>query len=546
MRLQNLIKIFFWIFIFLYLTWGIDLLIFTYPDEGRNAYATLHMIKTGQFIVPFYNGEIRYDKPPLLYYLAILVYEVLKIFNYENIEFSFRLVSVIATFLSCMVVFELSKYFLKEEICRYFSVFIYVSMVNIFIESKAFVPEPLLTFFINFSLLAFYKVYFEYRNNDNLSYRWIYLFWISLGFAMLSKGIVGIIVTFLVITVFLMIQRDLRFLKQFFKNIFPVITGILIGFSWFIVVGIKTNGSFLYHFFFDHNIGRFTGASNMHVNPFYFYIPVILINILPISELAILFAVKLLTNLKQKIKQNSNKLLFLWVYFGIIVIFYSLSKGKVHHYILPSFTALSILIAFFIEEIRNSNDTKINKWILINFMIPLSLFFFKVPSEFENLKNSFIWLFSISSIVYYLILNFNRKLIFITTFLKVLLFYYFVISNIPSIFYNQKEFIERIKDKTLITLGDKSTVSFYNLYINNQPITFDIFYINNTKSLNSQTIELINESLKKNKQVMIFFRSKEYDLIKQVFNNYKFDIRSITVAQSNLMVIEIKNKINEN
>ncbi|MFN3995687.1 MAG: phospholipid carrier-dependent glycosyltransferase, partial [bacterium] len=462
MKKEKVFQIFFFVLVFLFLMWGIDLMLLTYPDEARNAYATLFMMKSGNYIVPYYNGEIRYDKPPLLYYSAILIYNFLKIFNYENIELSFRIVSVVSTTLSGLIVFELSKYFLLEKICRYFAVFLYVSMVNIFIESKAFVPEPLLSLFINFSLLAFFKIYHQFNNNKtNNPYflkTWNFLFWVSIGLGTLSKGIVAIIVVFLVITVFLLFEKNLEVIKILFENTVYVLVGLLIGFSWFIVVGIETKGEFLYNFFWVHNFGRFTGSSNMHPNPFYFYLPVIILNTLPFIELFILFIVaalkaylkkekgeELLIDKKRNflrlnfLRLNFLRLNFLWIYFGMVIIFYSLSTGKVHHYIMPSLVPLSILITFFIEKIREEKVKNVEYWVFASFIIPLILFFLEVPPIFLKLKNSILILYLAFIPIYFLIFRYNRKLIFISTFLKVIIFYGLLISNLPFIFPNQEE-----------------------------------------------------------------------------------------------------------
>ncbi|MCS6955164.1 MAG: phospholipid carrier-dependent glycosyltransferase, partial [Candidatus Calescibacterium sp.] len=188
---KSLADITFWIVIFFFLTLGIDSIIITYPDEGRNAFATLFMINSGEFIVPYYNGEIRYDKPPLLYYLGIVIYKTLQFLGYENIELSFRLISVFATIFSAFIVFELSKHFVQNRTYQYLSVILYIGFINIFIESKAFVPEPLLSLFINLSLLSFFKLY---RQNQDNNITWIYIFWISMGLGILSKGIISIII----------------------------------------------------------------------------------------------------------------------------------------------------------------------------------------------------------------------------------------------------------------------------------------------------------------------------------------------------------------
>jgi len=514
---------------------GINNLLFTFPDEGRNAYATLYMIKTSDFIIPYYNGDIRYDKPPLLYYLGVLFYYIIPIDKQSlSLEFLFRLVSVLSIFFSSLVLFELSKSFIREKIFRYFSVIIFVSFVNIFIESKAFVPEPLLTLFINLSLLIFYKIYTKLKDNNYIDLKFIFLFWISLGLGILSKGIVSLIVIFLVIVVFLLINKELSLIKYLFNPILAPILGLFLGFSWFIAVGIKTSGDFLYNFFLVHNIGRFTGSSNMHINPPYFYIYVIFINLFPILEITLLSILIFIKELMRDIRNFWNDYKFLIVYFLVIIIFYSLSKGKVHHYIMPSFLPMAILISLLFEKISDLNY-KIKKIIIFAAIFYFILFFIKVSPNFLVLKNILTLTLTLFAIAYLLI---NKDFIVYLTALKTLVFYGVIIWFTKDIFPNQKEFLKLIKDKNIFMIGDISTVSFYNLKINNKYKTKDIFYLIEEKTIRKEDLK----DIKKGNSI-IFLRDKYLDIVKNVLlrsDIKEFNVRELQVASSKLTVIEIK------
>ena len=43
-------------------------------DEARNSEAAREMFVSGDYLVPYFNGELRTDKPPLHYYFMILGY----------------------------------------------------------------------------------------------------------------------------------------------------------------------------------------------------------------------------------------------------------------------------------------------------------------------------------------------------------------------------------------------------------------------------------------------------------------------------------------
>ena len=60
-------------------------------DEGRNARAAYEMYESGNYIVPTFNGQLRADKPALLYWLQAIAYHLFGVS-----EFAARLPSALA------------------------------------------------------------------------------------------------------------------------------------------------------------------------------------------------------------------------------------------------------------------------------------------------------------------------------------------------------------------------------------------------------------------------------------------------------------------
>ncbi|WP_075089720.1 ArnT family glycosyltransferase [Verrucomicrobium spinosum] len=73
-------------------------------DEPRFAHATMEMMQRDTWLIPYFNGEYRFDKPPLTYWWMRLHYLLLG-FN----ELAARLHSVVAVWLVAMVVFRTGK-----------------------------------------------------------------------------------------------------------------------------------------------------------------------------------------------------------------------------------------------------------------------------------------------------------------------------------------------------------------------------------------------------------------------------------------------------
>ena len=73
-------------------------------DEGKNATAALEMFEAHNWVVPTFNGELRVDKPALLYWLQILAYQ-----QFGVNEFSARLPSALASILAVLLTYELGR-----------------------------------------------------------------------------------------------------------------------------------------------------------------------------------------------------------------------------------------------------------------------------------------------------------------------------------------------------------------------------------------------------------------------------------------------------
>src|SRR5437868_809201 len=73
-------------------------------DEGRNATAALAMRESGDLVVPTFNGQLRVDKPALLYWLQVAAYHLFGV----N-EFAARLPSALAALLTLLLTYELGR-----------------------------------------------------------------------------------------------------------------------------------------------------------------------------------------------------------------------------------------------------------------------------------------------------------------------------------------------------------------------------------------------------------------------------------------------------
>ncbi len=122
-------------------------------DEGAFSEATREMLVGGDYITTYLNGELRFDKPILIYWLQLLS---IKIFGIN--EFAFRLPSAIAGTLWALATFRFTTKFFNEKVA-FFATLLMVSSLQINLIAKASIADALLNLFIALSMFAIYRYY---------------------------------------------------------------------------------------------------------------------------------------------------------------------------------------------------------------------------------------------------------------------------------------------------------------------------------------------------------------------------------------------------
>ncbi|WP_448584202.1 ArnT family glycosyltransferase [Thermocrinis sp.] len=290
------------LFFFVFGNWILGL---TSLDEGRNASVVLNMLTSKDFLVPYYNCQVRFEKPPMLYYAGLL-----NATFFGMNEFSLRLVSGLSAVGLALYTYLIARLYFDKEVAKK-SFFILLTLPHLWVESRAFVPEMIFSFFMIGGLY-----YFLVSRN--------FLGWIFLSFAFLTKGPVGV---FLPISAYIILKRDLRFL-----TIKGILLFLILGGSWYYLMIIKFGWEYFHKFFIYENIMRYTGQMSIHQYPFYYYFIVLL--------LAFIFYIPALI----KLRVDKRSVPFL-IWGGFVVLFFTLAKNKLHHYILFSYPAFSIFFA---------------------------------------------------------------------------------------------------------------------------------------------------------------------------------------------------------
>ncbi len=296
-------------------------------DEGAFSEATREMLVGKDYITTYLNGELRFDKPILIYWLQLLS---VKLFGVHT--FAFRLPSAIAGTLWVVVTYLFTKRYIDRR-SAFFAALFMVSALQITIITKAAIADALLNLFIALSMFCFYHFY----KTEEKRFLYLTFLWIALGF--LTKGPVAVLIPLAVSFIFLASKKALGFWLRAVFNPVGLLIFLAVGLPWYILEYREQGQLFIDGFFLKHNINRFSNPMEHHSGGYYYYFIVMLIGLLPFTY----FMIKAFGTFKTFMQDDLKRYLLIW--FGFVFLFFTFSGTKLPHYVIYGYTPLFILAA---------------------------------------------------------------------------------------------------------------------------------------------------------------------------------------------------------
>ena len=306
------------------------------------------MSQSGDWLTPKVNGILRFDKPPLFYWLMASFYSLPKNEIWDNLgSLSARLPSALASLCMMLMISDtiicLSK---KNRSKKYLSLVASLGFALsplVIIWSKTAVSDSLLCGTIGISLLLFWRKIVNTKNGFCL---WP---WIILGLAILTKGPVALIIIFLTLTSFLTTQKNWQILFNRINPIKGIFITFFISLPWYFLEFLKEGQDFLISFFGYHNLQRYTSVVNNHSEPWWFFILIMTIGSFPFSIFLFhgIFETgkDLILNFKKEIEVSTSLYIFSFCWFISVFVFFSISATKLPSYWIPATPAAAILIS---------------------------------------------------------------------------------------------------------------------------------------------------------------------------------------------------------
>lgn len=306
-------------------------------DEPRYAQVAREMLEHRDWITPTLGGHPWLEKPPLYYWQAMLVYSVLGVK-----DFAARIPSALNATLLVIAVYLFSRKF--RHGVEVDAALITASCAGIIGYARAASMDMGLAAAFTIGMLAWWA----WRETAERIY--LATFYLCMALGMLAKGPVAPLLAALVIVLFAAIAHEWRLI---FKTLWPpgLLLSLALVLPWYIAVQIR-NPQFFHEFILEHNLARFSTNLYHHPEPFWYYIPVTALALLPWIVFILAAAVESFRIWLQE-RRSRSEVRDLELQFRIFaccwliapVVFFSVSRSKLPGYILPAVPAGAILLA---------------------------------------------------------------------------------------------------------------------------------------------------------------------------------------------------------
>lgn len=315
------------------------------PDEGRYAEIPREMLVQADFITPTLNYVKYFEKPPLLYWANAASLHLL-----GQTEFAARLPSTLSGLFTVLLTYLAGRRLFNRQVAN-MSALILGSCAAFMIQSRIILTDMLLTFCLTAALFSFILAARSKGGGGKNLYR---IFFIFCGLAVLTKGLIGIVLPAGIIFWYLLLDRRWELLAKI-----PWVSGLLlfllITVPWFALVSI-INPEFPHFFFIHEHFQRYTTEVHSRSQPFWFFLPILLLTMLPWS----FFLPGSFGRALRERHQDKGLMLYLLLWPLVIILFFSFSSSKLIPYILPTFPPLALLLAVRFNQISQTRKPDYN------------------------------------------------------------------------------------------------------------------------------------------------------------------------------------------
>ncbi|MGI4984269.1 MAG: glycosyltransferase family 39 protein [Janthinobacterium lividum] len=309
-------------------------------DEGRYAEMAREMFVNQDWVTPRYNGYKYFEKPPLQTWMTALAFAGFGIGDWQA-----RLWTALSGYGAVLMVGYTGARVFNPAAGFFAAVALAASPYwNLMGHFNAL--DMGLSLMMTLTLCSLLLAQ-RPGLSRGAARGWMWLCWASMALAVLSKGLIGIVLPGAVLVLYSAFARDGAVWRRLYL-FSGLLIFLVIAAPWFLLVQSR-NPEFFDFFFINEHFRRFLLPDHHRAGVPYYFVPVLLVGFLPwlsVFGQSVWQALRL-----PRQPNNFSPVIMICVWAVFIFLFFSLSKSKLVSYTLPVAPALALLIGRYLPTL---------------------------------------------------------------------------------------------------------------------------------------------------------------------------------------------------
>lgn len=315
-----------------------------HPDEGRYAEVPREMVASGDWLTPRLNGIKYFEKPALQYWITAAAYSLFGVHHWTA-----RVWPALAGFLGVLFIGYVGMRIGGPVLGLYSAAALGGTAWHV-LNAHILTLDAGVAFWMNVGVGS---LFIAQRDDATPAEErgWMLAAWAAVALAVLSKGLIGLVLPGATLVVYSLLCRDGSLWRRLHLA-GGTILFLAIAAPWFVAVSLR-NAEFFDFFFIHEHFTRFMTNEARREGAWWYFVPVFLVGILPWLMVFLWTARRMWTD--APVGRNG----FSWprftlVWAACIFVFFSASGSKLPSYILPMFPALALALGWQLEALPES------------------------------------------------------------------------------------------------------------------------------------------------------------------------------------------------
>jgi len=292
------------------------------PDEGRYAEIAREMLLLKDWLIPHLNLVPYLEKPPLVYWATALSFTI-----FGAKEWAARLPAALSALGGVYLAYGLGRALWGAR-QGFWGALVLATCAGYIIMARLLTLDMALSFFLT---LALGLGYLALSRDRKALWPWAYL---ALALAVLVKGPVALVLAGAIWGLGALLRRRQGLAAMVRPGSWLLLAVVVL--PWFIYVAWRYP-EFPRFFLWEHHVTRYVDGALYHQEPWWYFGPILLGFFFPWT-----FLLPWALGRRSTVDAQDRQFLMLWA--GVVVVFYSLSRGKLAPYILPALLPLALLV----------------------------------------------------------------------------------------------------------------------------------------------------------------------------------------------------------